>query len=337
MAYLERQWTREGLPRLQIDQRLADLRAQEIANQQEQVRGNLGLQYLTAASQMGGPASVFQQADFLAGARQRGDVPQFLDALARNTQLPSFTGAGTTTLIPQTAGGLSLQLGGTPGASTPSGAAGAAATAPAASMSGPDMIAARTQELISHGMNPTQAGQTATAEYNQGLLQSGNVAYGTNVGRSTAAASSATGDAALIAQRAQELIGHGFDAVRAQQTAQSEYDQGYLQSGNVAYGTNVRFGTPALPTAPATPTTPASSGGLGTDPAGYSYDQALQTIGSIFKAGPTALQPGSLERLDPNELSILKSGATKLGYDPDQWLRAYQRAGIGQQASSAGV
>jgi hypothetical protein len=68
-------------------------------------------------------------------------------------------------------------------------------------------------------------------------------------------------------------------------------------------------------------------------PSMYNADQALAQIGSIFKAGPTSLSRGSLEALDPNELALLKACGQKLGYDPDQWLRAYSNAGIGQSST----
>jgi hypothetical protein len=160
-----------------------DLARQTQAQANAIAQGTLGLNYLTTASQMGGPSDVFNQIDFLRGARARGDVPQFLGALASNTQLPGFSGAGTTPQEAMTAAGLAAKLGG---------------TAPITS---------------------------------------------------------------------------------------------------------------------------------------YNPDQALAQIGSIFQRGATGLTPGSLERLDPNELAVLKAGGQKLGYDPDAWLRSYQRAGIGQQAS----
>jgi hypothetical protein len=160
-----------------------DLARQTQAQANAIAQGTLGLNYLTTASQMGGPSDVFNQIDFLRGARARGDVPQFLGALASNTQLPGFSGAGTTPQEAMTAAGLAAKLGG---------------TAPITS---------------------------------------------------------------------------------------------------------------------------------------YNPDQALAQIGSIFQRGATGLTPGSLERLDPNELAVLKAGGLKLGYDPDAWLRSYQRAGIGQQAS----
>jgi hypothetical protein len=105
-----------------------------------------------------------------------------------------------------------------------------------------------------------------------------------------------------------------------------------IYTSPVAASTSTPAG-PALSTT-GSPATTNTTPGLGTDPAGYSYDQALSQIGNIFKAGPTALKPGTLEQLDPNELAILQSGAQKLGVDYNSWLRAYQKASVGQTAGS---
>lgn len=184
MALVERQWEREGKSRLQIDVDMQALRKYQAEQDVAQQRASLGLQYLTTASQMGGPADYYQQSDFLRGAQANSDVPLLLRALATNTSLPAFTGAGATAPAPQTVQGLTAQL---------------------------------------------------------------------------------TGSAA---------------------------------------------------------------------PTAYNPDQTLAMIGNVFKAGPTGLKPGTLEQFDPNELDLLRSGGRKLGYDPDQWLRAYSRAGIGQAASA---
>jgi hypothetical protein len=48
-----------------------------------------------------------------------------------------------------------------------------------------------------------------------------------------------------VQQRAAELVSHGYDQTQATQTAQAEYNQGNLQTGNVAFGTKVSFATPA--------------------------------------------------------------------------------------------
>jgi hypothetical protein len=201
MKLTEAQWEREGKPRLQIDQDLQQLRRwqaeQDIALQgraldlQTEIqrggldlqRGQLGLSYLDAAAKMGGPASYYQQSDFLRGAARRGDTPVFLNSLLSNTQLPAFAGSAGPAPDPMTAAGLASKL---------------------------------------TGAAPTDV---------------------------------------------------------------------------------------------------------------YNPDQTLAQIASIFKAGPTSLNRGSLEALDPNELALLRSGGQKLGFDPDQWIRAYGAAGIGQSSA----
>jgi hypothetical protein len=67
--------------------------------------------------------------------------------------------------------------------------------------------------------------------------------YGQPVGGGTAAVSGTAGgaftpstQAQYLQARTQQLQGQGMGAVQAQQTAQSEWSQGYAQSGNVAYG-----------------------------------------------------------------------------------------------------
>lgn len=113
IAYYERQWQREGLPKLQIEQQKANLEV-------ERFRSTTGLDYLKFASTLGGPADVFQQSDFYRGAQQRGDVPLFLKSLQDNTQMPAFTGGGGVPATPLTAAGIASRLTGG-GTSTPGG------------------------------------------------------------------------------------------------------------------------------------------------------------------------------------------------------------------------
>lgn len=202
LAFQERQWTREGLPRIEIEKRLADARIREI---EETIglnkarlgleyintvgrlgldRAQLGLNYLSTAAQLGGPQDYFQQAAFLRGARAAG-AGDFLSDLEQNRAPAAFSGVGPNAPDPQTMQSLSAAMGGTP------------------------------------SVTPTD--------------------------------------------------------------------------------------TNAL----------------------------LQRIGSIFRRGPTSVAPGSLERLDQDELALLSSAGKALGFDPNSWLRAYTRAGVGQQASSA--
>lgn len=185
LALVEKQWEREGKSRLQIDIDAQALRKYQAEQDIALSRSKLGLDYLTTASQLGGPADYYQQSDFLRGAQANSDVPMLLRSLAENTAMPAFTGAGAVNPAPQTMEGLTARL---TGATTPN---------------------------------------------------------------------------------------------------------------------------------------------------AYNPDQTLAMIGNVFKRGATGLQPGTLERLDPNELALLKSGARKLGYDSDAWLRQYSAAGIGQASGSS--
>jgi hypothetical protein len=121
-----------------------------------------------------------------------------------------------------------------------------------------------------------------------------------------------------------------------------DFFRGASQRGDVpvflsALGSNTQM--PAFQAAGSLAQNPMTAAGLtqkltgAAPPSMYNADQALAQIGSIFKAGPTSLSRGSLEALDPNELALLKAGGQKLGYDPDQWLRAYGAAGIGQSSA----
>lgn len=103
MALKEREWLRQGLPELEIKQRLAQL---EI----DRFQSTTGLDYLKFASTLGGPADYFQASDFYRGAQQRGDVPLFLKALSSNSQMPAFAGAGAVPATPLTAAGIASRL-----------------------------------------------------------------------------------------------------------------------------------------------------------------------------------------------------------------------------------
>lgn len=192
LAQKEKEWEREGRPRLEIEQRKQAMVERESEFQMAMARANLGFDYLKFGASLGGPADVFQQADFFRGARARGEVPLFLQDLGRATRAP-FSGAGTVAQMPQTVEGLAAQMGAAGGTSNPN--------------------------------------------------------------------------------------------------------------------------------------------SLGTSTGGYNMDATLSAIGDVFRRGPTGLAPGTLEQWDPNELQAFGSGGKKLGYDPEAWLRAYQRAGIGQRAA----
>lgn len=320
LEFNKQKWREGGLPEVEIERRAQALKEwqaeQDVALQEQKLgldRGRLGLDYLSAAAQMGGPASVFQQADFLRGARQRGDVPGFLGSLANNTQLPAFTGAGNATMIPQTAAGLSLQLGSGQSVTLPGSTTGGA-PAPGTPGFGTFVPAATAGGAPAQTYGQYDLGKVAAALSAQGNFDAGK--FWQMMGN-TANPSS-------------------LNYALQQSTGGRVQDVSTLGNGVLFTPTPAAPATSAAPTAaPAQPMGAPAAPGLGTDAAGYNYDAALNQIGNIFRAGPTGLAPGSLERLDPNEVAILRSGATKLGYDPDAWLRAYSRAGVGQKAGSA--
>lgn len=101
---------RLGIPELEIRRRLADL-------QEQQFRSELGLRYLQAAAQLGGPSDWFQAVNFYRGARNQQNVPVFLQSLLNNTSMPAFGAPGSQAPTPQTAQSLIAALGGTASAS----------------------------------------------------------------------------------------------------------------------------------------------------------------------------------------------------------------------------
>lgn len=172
MAAAEAQWTREGLPLLQIKQRLAALEdekfradlaiAQRQATTQE---GQLGLDYLKTASSLGGPSDYFQSVDFNRGASARGDVPVFLNSLANNTALPSFNASGMVSPDPQTAAGLAQKLTGT-GATSPGGYS-------------PDAALNQISSIFKRGVTGLQAGSLERLDPSElALLKSGGQKLG---------------------------------------------------------------------------------------------------------------------------------------------------------------
>jgi hypothetical protein len=226
---------------------------------------------------------------------------------------------------------------------------------------------ARIAQLVGTGMPAVQAQQTATAEWGQGFAQSGNVAYGMPPGISftppaAPAAGGVTVNGAPVGQGVQTLAGQqqafsqnmansqqGLDYLKyasslggpADVFNQADFLRGANARGDVptflsALGSNTQLptfqGAGSMAQTPMTAGGMASSltGGAGTTSTGYSTDQALNQIGSIFKQGPTQLAQGSIEKLSPAELAIFQAGGTKLGYDPTAWLKAYGASGAGQ-------
>lgn len=105
MAWQEKQWEREGVPKLEIQRRMQDLAEQQFAFNSEMARANLGLDVTKFAATLGGPSDYFQYSDFVRGANQAG-MPKFLQALASNTQMAGFNAPGAVGTTPQTMGGI---------------------------------------------------------------------------------------------------------------------------------------------------------------------------------------------------------------------------------------
>jgi hypothetical protein len=74
-------------------------------------QGQLGQQYLSTAAQLQGPQNTFQLSNYLRGAQGNPNVPVYLQNLANNMGMPSFQATGSTAPTPQSAGGLTSQLG----------------------------------------------------------------------------------------------------------------------------------------------------------------------------------------------------------------------------------
>lgn len=72
-----------------------------------------------------------------------------------------------------------------------------------------------------------------------------------------------------------------------------------------------------------------TSGGGQTD-VERSADAFKQNLSGILAGGVHKFQPGSLERLNPSELGLLKGGSNKLGWNWADLEDQYQRSGIGQ-------
>jgi hypothetical protein len=80
--------------------------------QAKEFAAQLGQQYLATAAQLQGPQNIFQLSNFLRGAQGNPNVPAYLQALAGNTGMPSFTGPGSAPPNVLSAAGLLGQLGG---------------------------------------------------------------------------------------------------------------------------------------------------------------------------------------------------------------------------------
>jgi hypothetical protein len=243
LAQQQLMWQQQGLPELEIAQRSQAL-------EDEQFRAQLALAQLTQAQ---------ANAATVAGLTGYYNAPDITPtgSAVQQMQYGQPVGGG---------GGYPTATAATPGA------AGGAFTPSTQAQ----YIQARTQQLQGQGMGAAQAQQTAQSEWSQGYAQSGNVAYGLPQGisftapttptQAAAAPAASTWQAPTSAQwmtaRTAQLQQNGMGAAQAAQTAQSEWAQGYAQSGNVAYGMpqGISFTPPPAAAAPVAQA-PAATGG----------------------------------------------------------------------------
>jgi hypothetical protein len=272
LAQQQLMWQQQGLPTLEIAQRSQAL-------EDEQFRAQLALAQQTQAQ---------ANAATVAGLTGYYNAPDITPtgSAVQQMQYGQPVGGGTAA-VPGAAGG----------AFTPSTQA--------------QYLQARTQQLQGQGMGAVQAQQTAQSEWSQGYAQSGNVAYGLPQGISftapptqTAAAAPAAStwqaptSAQWLAARIPQLQQNGMGATQAAQTAQSEFAQGYAQSGNVAYGMpqGISFTAPPPAAAPAAsaPSAPLASGGTSGVPNGTTTPLGTQTLaGALQQANLSGMYNGA--------------------------------------------
>jgi hypothetical protein len=255
LQFAQQQMQQLGIPQLQINQQLAQLQQQQFQSQ------------LALAQQ----AQQYSQAATTAGLTGYFNPPSSVPSVAQWT---NPTGGGA-------AGGTGTTTGG-----------GAAAANPQ-----DQYIQARTQQLMSvAGMGLAQAQQTAQSEWGQGFAQSGNVAYGmpsmggqTTTGAPTAGSGANPQDQYMQARIQQLMSVAGMPQGQAQQTAQSEWSQGFAQSGNVAYGLPTGYSpagaAAAAPGASGGAQTPAGGGGAGQQTLAGALQQAQ--LSGQYQGAPT--------------------------------------------------
>jgi hypothetical protein len=270
LAQQQLMWQQQGLPTLEIAQRSQAL-------EDEQFRAQLALAQQTQAQ---------ANAATVAGLTGYYNAPDITPTGSAVQQMQYGQPVG---------GGAAAVSGTAGGAFTPSTQA--------------QYIQARTQQLQGQGMGAVQAQQTAQSEWSQGYAQSGNVAYGLPQGISfTAPAQAAVAapastwqaptSAQWLAARIPQLQANGMGATQAAQTAQSEFAQGYAQSGNVAYGMpqGISFTAPPPAAAPATaaPSVPLASGGSSVVPNGTTTPLGTQTLaGALQQANLSGMYNGA--------------------------------------------
>ena len=85
--------------------------AREFNAQNALGQGQLGQQYLATAASLQGPQNTFQLSNYLRGAQGNPNVPVYLQNLQNNTGMAAFQGTGSTAPTPQSATGLTSQMG----------------------------------------------------------------------------------------------------------------------------------------------------------------------------------------------------------------------------------
>jgi hypothetical protein len=301
LQFAQQQMQQLGIPQLQINQQLAQLQQQQF--QSQLALAQQAQQYSQAATTAGltgyfnPPAGVPSVAQWTnptgggaasgAGATAGGGAaaanPQDQYVQARTQQLMSVAGMGQSQAqqTAQSEWGQGFAQSGNVAYGMPTGfSMGGQTTTGAPTTSGgtnpqDQYVQARTAQLQQiAGMPQAQASQTALSEWNQGMAQSGNVAGGMPPGFSMSGQTTtgAAGDGGgtnpqdqYMQARIQQLMSvAGMPQGQAQQTAQSEWSQGFAQSGNVAYGLPTGYspaGAAAAPGASDGSQTPAGGGG----------------------------------------------------------------------------
>jgi hypothetical protein len=143
LAFQKQQWIEAGLPAAEVARRVQEAQIAEIQNQIAMAQANvsgvyngapteaarqfnarLGLDYMTQAAQMGGPADYFQLSNYMRGAQANPQVPAMLSALQQGVTMPAFGATGTQAPDVQSTANLASRLTGMPqpgGATTPAG------------------------------------------------------------------------------------------------------------------------------------------------------------------------------------------------------------------------
>jgi hypothetical protein len=133
LAFKKQQWEQAGLPAAEVARRVAEAQMAEIQNQITLAQANVsgiyngqpteaarqfnartGLDYLTQAAQMGGPADWAQLSNFYRGAQGNPQIPVFLSALQNGVTMPAFGAVGSSAPTVQSPDAIAQRLTGMP-------------------------------------------------------------------------------------------------------------------------------------------------------------------------------------------------------------------------------